>query len=687
MRRSLAASLCLSLLTAPSLLLAQTRVDGAPWRPELSVDPNALPYVEGTLVPGAGSWNFNATLEYVHNPLAVSSRGVTTSLIAHQVWTTLGVQLGLGSRGAVALQLPVLLFQEGDPGRSGAPLPETAGVGDARLLLRWSTRAEVASTVGRPGGGSAAQHAQSSTERREGFALGLNLALTAPLGGPSYVSAGAPTAHAFAVLDVRLARIIGAISVGYRARLDDRWPGQSGTCVDATSVACVIDTPLRDQFTWGVAIRQPLEGLIAGIALLARSGNVASAAILTGYFASTYLTLQGAVDARDPMGATNPLELGFGLQRQQGEWMLTAGASLGLTPAAGGGAPRVIASVNYSPRFIDEDHDGLRDDPAIDRCIGLPEDRDGFEDEDGCPEDNDQDAIPDEEDRCPTVNEDEDGFEDDDGCPDPDNDGDGVLDADDQCPDAAQSEHPDAHRRGCPSDDRDDDGVPNADDACVEVPQGDHPDPDRRGCPAPDGDGDGVADPADACPTEPSRNSPAEMRGCPDDDADRDGVPLPQDLCPVAQETLNGVADGDGCPETPVRPGAVIPGALTRVRVVRGAPDELGTVTLLQPITFGAGDAVTPASAPVLAQLAVALRAVTRAPDRWVELSVPTTPPAVTGPAAVDAARANRRRDAVIAALRALGVGERVLRAGEPAAPLRPGVAPRGVTLTLRVAE
>ncbi len=59
----------------------------------------------------------------------------------------------------------------------------------------------------------------------------------------------------------------------------------------------------------------------------------------------------------------------------------------------------------------------------------------------------------------------------------------------------------------------------------------------------------------------------------------------------------------------------------------------------------------------------------------------------MTPPAAVDAARANRRRDAVLAALRALGVGERVLRPGEPAAPLRPGVAPRGVTLTLRVAE
>lgn len=683
MRPSIVASLVLSFFAAPSLSGAQTpRVDGAPWRPELSVDPNALPYVEGTLVPGAGSWNASATLEYVRDPLVVSARGATTSVLAHQLWTTLALQVGLGARGAVALQLPVLLFQEGDVGASGAPRPETAGVGDARLLLRWSTRAERPSTVGRPGGSTAAQFAQSSTERREGFALGLNLAVTAPLGGPSYVSAGAPTAHAFAVLDFRLARIIGAISLGYRARFDGRWPSQSGACVDATSPSCVIDTPLRDQLTWGVAIRQPLEGLIAGISLLARNANVASAAILTGYFASTYLTLQGVVDARDPAGVTNPIELGFGLQRQQGEWMLTAGASLGLTAAPGGGAPRVIASLNYAPRFIDDDHDGLRDDPAVDHCIGLPEDRDGFEDEDGCPEDNDQDAIPDEEDRCPTVNEDEDGFEDEDGCPDPDNDGDGVLDTDDACPDAAPGAHPDPVRRGCPSNDDDGDGVANADDRCSESPQGEHPDPTRPGCPAPDGDADGVPDPVDACPTEPSRGSPAALRGCPDDDPDRDGVPSPQDLCPEAMETLNGVRDDDGCPETPPRPGVGIPGAIQRVRVVRGSGDELGTVLLLQPLSFTATDALSPQSGPVLSQLAVALRAVTRVPDRWIELSVP-----LSAPAGVNAARATRRRDAVIAALRALGVGERVLRGGDPAPALAAGVAPRGVVLTLRVAE
>ncbi|MBK8261795.1 MAG: OmpA family protein [Nannocystis sp.] len=63
-------------------------------------------------------------------------------------------------------------------------------------------------------------------------------------------------------------------------------------------------------------------------------------------------------------------------------------------------------------------------------CRNEPEDVDGFEDQDGCPEiDNDRDGIPDAADRCPNNPEDYDQFEDEDGCPDKDNDGDGVLDA------------------------------------------------------------------------------------------------------------------------------------------------------------------------------------------------------------------------------------------------------------------
>ena len=66
---------------------------------------------------------------------------------------------------------------------------------------------------------------------------------------------------------------------------------------------------------------------------------------------------------------------------------------------------------------LDRDGDGVSDDR--DRCPDDPEDRDGFEDEDGCPDpDNDGDGIRDVDDRCPNDAEDRDGVEDQDGCPD-----------------------------------------------------------------------------------------------------------------------------------------------------------------------------------------------------------------------------------------------------------------------------
>jgi hypothetical protein len=55
---------------------------------------------------------------------------------------------------------------------------------------------------------------------------------------------------------------------------------------------------------------------------------------------------------------------------------------------------------------------------AEDKCIDSAEDIDGFEDNDGCPEaDNDGDDIPDLEDSCPDEAENVDGWDDLDGCP------------------------------------------------------------------------------------------------------------------------------------------------------------------------------------------------------------------------------------------------------------------------------
>jgi len=81
---------------------------------------------------------------------------------------------------------------------------------------------------------------------------------------------------------------------------------------------------------------------------------------------------------------------------------LGAPVSCGPTPtptvgkATTAGAPTSTAA----PIENDRDHDGVLD--VDDKCPDEPEDRDGVEDEDGCPEaDFDKDGIPDVNDACP----------------------------------------------------------------------------------------------------------------------------------------------------------------------------------------------------------------------------------------------------------------------------------------------
>jgi OOP family OmpA-OmpF porin len=265
--------------------------------------------------------------------------------------------------------------------------------------------------------------------------------------------------------------------------------------------------------------------------------------------------------------------------------------------------PPVVTPPTKKPVVIkietaDKDNDGVPDD--LDKCPDQAEDKDGFQDEDGCPDpdndgdgvldlndrcpnipgpasnfgcpvpqatDKDGDGVPDELDKCPDQPEDKDGFQDEDGCPDPDNDGDGLVDAVDRCPNVAgpitnfgcpvldkdgdgipdnldrcpdEPEDKDGFQDedGCPDLDNDADGVPDTLDACPNLagPATNH------GCPVGDSDGDGVADDADKCPTVPG---PKENAGCPWPDADHDGIPDKDDKCP----DVPGTADLQGCPK------------------------------------------------------------------------------------------------------------------------------------------
>ncbi len=176
--------------------------------------------------------------------------------------------------------------------------------------------------------------------------------------------------------------------------------------------------------------------------------------------------------------------------------------------------------------------------------------------------DRDGDGIPDHSDACPDEPEDADGFEDADGCPEADNDKDGVLDPQDRCPLAPGPKS----NGGCPAEDRDGDGVPDHLDRCPDDAEDRDGHADEDGCPDPDNDGDGLVDTVDKCPNEAG---PIETQGCPVMDRDADGLPDHQDKCPEEA----GPRENDGCPDSD-RDNDTVVDRLDK------CPDEFGVVEL-----------------------------------------------------------------------------------------------------------
>jgi hypothetical protein len=132
----------------------------------------------------------------------------------------------------------------------------------------------------------------------------------------------------------------------------------------------------------------------------------------------------------------------------------------------------------------DKDKDGDRVPDQRDRCPDQAEDRDGFEDDDGCPDsDNDKDGVKDAFDARPNEAEDFDGYQDSDGVPELDNDGDKLADKVDLCPDEAEDFDHVADHDGCPEMDADGDGIMDMSDKCPEQPEIANGIDDNDGCP------------------------------------------------------------------------------------------------------------------------------------------------------------------------------------------------------------
>jgi outer membrane protein OmpA-like peptidoglycan-associated protein len=188
--------------------------------------------------------------------------------------------------------------------------------------------------------------------------------------------------------------------------------------------------------------------------------------------------------------------------------------------------------------------------------------------------DGDQDGIPDGRDKCPTIPEDRDGFQDGDGCPDPDNDGDGVADGGDNCPYTAEDHDGFEDRDGCPELDNDHDGDLDTSDRCPNDPEDRDGFLDEDGCPDLDDDKDAIPDAVDKCPQDAeNRNGIEDEDGCPERDTDGDGIPDSRDKCPREDEIVNFFQDDDGCPDE--KPEPIRDAILTGVEFQTGGSELL----------------------------------------------------------------------------------------------------------------
>jgi outer membrane protein OmpA-like peptidoglycan-associated protein len=258
------------------------------------------------------------------------------------------------------------------------------------------------------------------------------------------------------------------------------------------------------------------------------NGNLATFGLGLSYRASDAFDLVGETYGSFLLGTNSATEQqlsqefvgGFKLFVERNSFLMMGAGSRIFSTGFEAADLRLILGFVFEPSIGDRDGDGYKDDQ--DECPDEPEDFDGFEDGDGCPEpDNDKDGILDVDDRCPNVPEDLDQDEDEDGCPESELEG-----------------------------DRDGDGIPDSKDKCPDQPEDRDGFQDSDGCPDPDNDKDGILDKSDQCPNDPEDFDGFEDKdGCPEPDNDRDQIPDKRDKCPDDPETYNGKEDEDGCPD------------------------------------------------------------------------------------------------------------------------------------------
>jgi hypothetical protein len=518
--------------------------------------------VEPTSAPGEGNWNLGSFVSYAYRPIVVHDafRDDDVPVVEHQLSLDLVGSIGVGERIGVGVSVPVVLAQGGDeppPSLGMSKPPPTTAFGDVLFDAR--------ATLLRQG-------------EFGGFGLAAQGRISVPTGNPmSFASETQPRS------EVRMLGELGVLGLSLR--------GAAGARIRSEERSFAGGTYGHD-LPWGLGL--VLRPQVFGID---REGRY-----LVGIDAHGAIAITPSFASKEE----SPAALTLAGKRAFGDASLVLGVELPLDGAQGVPAVRAYTAVGWAPRKHDEDDDGLEDDE--DGCRSLAEDKDGFEDADGCPDfDNDGDGVTDADDRCPKELEDRDGVGDEDGCLDPDDDRDGIPDKVDACPREAGPKQVDPKLSGCVLKDHDKDGIFDPFDRCPKRREDRDGFEDEDGCPEFDDDRDGIRDGDDACRrvAGPPRSDP-KLHGCPSPDRDGDTFDDGDDRCPEQAETFDGVDDQDGCPESaPKAPLARFEPAKTP----KGARLLLRTTGVIAFEAAGGGVRVAPRSEPIVRAIAALLNA------------------------------------------------------------------------------
>lgn len=347
-------------------------------------------------------------VDYVRAPLVLISEAQhAQAIVEEQLWLHAGIALALRHRWLLALDLPMLLREQGEPRPFSPDVAAAAGqpaLGDPELTLRGRVLGDAS-----------------------GLSLGVGVHASLPIASATYAGSPGAVIGPFVAAGHQTSASFSAFTCGFDWRQSQTLPGILPTRIGSS---------LQLALAAGVALdRAQTTRLGPELALGTTVGNGARLLDPRSSVAELLVHLQHRV-----LGGPFEVSIAFG-------------PSVGRAPGAAD--YRALLGVVFSPEEPvpppDADDDRVSDDS--DMCPSLP----GESSEDpmmhGCPpvpSDADGDGVPDALDACPRTPGEPSVVKKRHGCPKlPDRDRDGIVDPEDACPDEPGVESGDSQRRGC----------------------------------------------------------------------------------------------------------------------------------------------------------------------------------------------------------------------------------------------